>query len=187
MRRASEAWDLGATEVCIQAGLPPKMDGYYYVDSAEGDQGASCPTCTSTASRRRRCCTARCARAASIEEYLRALKEAGVGRLPGTSAEILDQEVRDTISPGRITTKQWVRGDHGGAPRSASRRPRRSCTATSRRRGTGPRTSRLLRDIQKRDRRLHRVRAAVSFIAAKRRCTARARPRACARARPAPK
>jgi FO synthase subunit 2 len=44
----------------------------------------------------------------SIEDYLRALKDAGVGSLPGTSAEILDQDVRDTISPGRITKDQWV-------------------------------------------------------------------------------
>jgi FO synthase subunit 2 len=44
----------------------------------------------------------------SIEDYLRALKDAGVGSLPGTSAEILDQEVRDRIAPGRITKDQWV-------------------------------------------------------------------------------
>ena len=44
----------------------------------------------------------------SIADYLSALKEAGLGSLPGTSAEILDQEVRDLISPGRITVRQWV-------------------------------------------------------------------------------
>jgi FO synthase subunit 2 len=44
----------------------------------------------------------------SIKEYLQLLKDAGVGSLPGTSAEILDDKVRDAISPGRITTKQWV-------------------------------------------------------------------------------
>jgi CofH subfamily radical SAM domain protein len=44
----------------------------------------------------------------SIEDYLKALKEAGVGSLPGTSAEILDDEVRHLISPGRISVAQWV-------------------------------------------------------------------------------
>src|SRR5438552_2827550 len=41
-------------------------------------------------------------------DYLGALKDAGLGSLPGTSAEILDQDVRDVISPGRITVKQWI-------------------------------------------------------------------------------
>jgi FO synthase subunit 2 len=44
----------------------------------------------------------------SIRDYLKQLKEAGVGSLPGTSAEILDDEVRDKISPGRISTRRWV-------------------------------------------------------------------------------
>jgi FO synthase subunit 2 len=44
----------------------------------------------------------------TIREYLEGLKDAGVGSLPGTSAEILDQELRDRISPGRITVDQWV-------------------------------------------------------------------------------
>jgi FO synthase subunit 2 len=45
----------------------------------------------------------------SVEEYLRMLKEAGVGSLPGTAAEILDQKMRDQISPGRISAKDWIR------------------------------------------------------------------------------
>ncbi|MBI1886404.1 MAG: 5-amino-6-(D-ribitylamino)uracil--L-tyrosine 4-hydroxyphenyl transferase CofH [Chloroflexi bacterium] len=107
VRRAREAWDLGATEVCIQAGLPPKMDGYFYVDLTRAIKkelpdihihGFS-PEEVLYGSVRARC---------SIEEYLRALKDAGVGSLPGTSAEILDDEVRNLISPGRITTAQWV-------------------------------------------------------------------------------
>src|SRR5438128_11332001 len=44
----------------------------------------------------------------SILDYLSALKEAGLGSLPGTSAEILDQHVRDIISPGRIPVRQWI-------------------------------------------------------------------------------
>ncbi len=107
IRRAQEAWDLGAREICVQAGLPPKMDGYYYVDLTKAIKrelpdmhihGFSPEEVLYGAVR------ARC----SIEDYLRALKDAGVGSLPGTSAEILDQDVRDTISPGRITKDQWI-------------------------------------------------------------------------------
>jgi 7,8-didemethyl-8-hydroxy-5-deazariboflavin synthase CofH subunit len=107
VRRAREAWDLGATEVCIQAGLPPKMDGYHYVDLTRAIKkelpdihihGFS-PEEVLYGSIRARC---------SIEDYLLALKEAGVGSLPGTSAEILDDELRHLISPGRITTDQWI-------------------------------------------------------------------------------
>jgi len=107
VRRAREAWDLGATEVCIQAGLPPKMDGDAYLDLTRAIKkelpdihihGFS-PEEVLYGSIRARC---------SIEDYLRALKQAGVDSLPGTSAEILDDELRHRISPGRITTAQWI-------------------------------------------------------------------------------
>ena len=107
VRRARQAWDLGATEVCIQAGLPPKMDGYYYVDLTRALKkelpelhihGFS-PEEVLYGSIRARC---------SIRDYISALKEAGVGSLPGTSAEILDDEVRARIAPGRISTAQWT-------------------------------------------------------------------------------
>lgn len=107
VRRAQEAWDLGAREICVQAGLPPKMDGWYYVELTKAIKrqlpdmhihGFSPEEVLYGAVR------ARC----SIEEYLVALRDAGVGSLPGTSAEILDQEVRDRIAPGRITKDQWV-------------------------------------------------------------------------------
>ncbi len=107
VRRASEARELGATEVCIQAGLPPKMKGDYYIELTRAIKkelpdihihGFS-PEEVLYGAIRSRC---------SVEEYLAGLKEAGVGSLPGTSAEILDQEVRDLISPGRITVNQWV-------------------------------------------------------------------------------
>ena len=107
VRRAREAYDLGAREVCVQAGLPPKMDGYYYVELTKAIKAdmpdmhihGFSPEEVLYGSIRAKC---------SIEEYLLALKEAGVGSLPGTSAEILDQEIRDKISPGRITKDQWI-------------------------------------------------------------------------------
>jgi len=107
VRRAKEAWDYGATEVCIQAGLPPQMEGDLYIKLCEAIKedlpdmhihGFS-PEEVLYGSVRSRC---------TIREYLEGLREAGVGSLPGTSAEILDQELRDLISPGRITVKQWV-------------------------------------------------------------------------------
>jgi len=107
VRRARQAWDLGSTEVCIQAGLPPKMDGYYYVDLTRALKkelpdlhihGFS-PEEVLYGSIRARC---------SIRDYIGALKDAGVGSLPGTSAEILDDEVRARIAPGRISTAQWI-------------------------------------------------------------------------------
>jgi 7,8-didemethyl-8-hydroxy-5-deazariboflavin synthase CofH subunit len=107
VRRAKEAWDLGATEVCIQAGLPPKMDGNLYLDVCRAVKSelpdmhihGFSPEEVLYGSIRSRC---------SIEEFLARLKEAGVGSLPGTSAEILDQELRDQISPGRINVEQWI-------------------------------------------------------------------------------
>ncbi len=107
VQRAREAADLGATEVCIQAGLPPKMQGDYYIELTRAIKkelpdihihGFS-PEEVLYGAIRSRC---------TIKEYLLGLKEAGVGSLPGTSAEILDQEMRDLISPGRITVDQWV-------------------------------------------------------------------------------
>ena len=107
IRRAREAWALGATEVCVQAGLPPQMEGDLYIRLCEAMKAelpdmhihGFSPEEVLYGSVRSRC---------SIRDYLVGLRDAGVGSLPGTSAEILDQEVRDRISPGRITVDQWV-------------------------------------------------------------------------------
>ena len=107
IRRAKEAQDYGATEVCIQAGLPPQMEGDLYIRLCEAIKNelpdlhihGFSPEEVLYGSVRSRC---------SIREYLQGLKDAGVGSLPGTSAEILDQSLRDQISPGRITVAQWL-------------------------------------------------------------------------------
>ena len=107
LRRAKEAWELGATEVCIQAGLPPQMEGDLYIKLCEAVKSelpdihihGFSPEEVLYGSVRSRW---------SIRDYLVGLKDAGVGSLPGTSAEILDQEMRDRISPGRITVDQWI-------------------------------------------------------------------------------
>src|SRR3970040_671989 len=101
IRRAREAYELGATEVCLQAGLAPGIDGWHYVHLCRALKealpeihvhGFSPEEVLYGAVRSR----------ISIRDYLRELQQAGVGSLPGTSAEILDQEIRDRISPGRI-------------------------------------------------------------------------------------
>jgi FO synthase subunit 2 len=106
VRRAKEAHGLGATEVCIQAGLPPDMEGDLYENICREIKkeipdihihGFSPEEILYGATRSN----------ISIEEFLKRMKEAGVDTLPGTSAEILDQKLRDKISPGRITVKQW--------------------------------------------------------------------------------
>ena len=108
VRRAHEAWDLGATEVCIQAGLPPRMKGSFYIDLCRAIKAAVpgihvhgfSPEEVLYGAERSDW---------SVADYLAGLKDAGVGSLPGTSAEILNDRVRNLISPGRISTADWIR------------------------------------------------------------------------------
>lgn len=108
VRRTKEAHQLGATEVCVQAGLPPDMEGDVYENICREIKkevpdihihGFSPEEILYGATRS----------GVEIEEFLKRMKEAGVDTLPGTSAEILDQELRDKISPGRISVKDWER------------------------------------------------------------------------------
>jgi 7,8-didemethyl-8-hydroxy-5-deazariboflavin synthase CofH subunit len=107
VRRTREAWELGATEVCIQAGLPPKLDGRYYIDLTRAIK-AALPGIHVHAFSPEEVLYGSVRSGLPIKEYLTELKDAGLGTLPGTSAEILDQEIRDTIARGRITVDQWV-------------------------------------------------------------------------------
>src|SRR6266436_8022675 len=107
VRRAVEAWDMGATEVCIQAGLPPKLDGSYYVDLCRAIK-AAVPEMHLHAFSPEEILYGSTRSGLSIPDFLKALREAGLGTLPGTSAEILDPEIRDRIARGRITVDQWI-------------------------------------------------------------------------------
>lgn len=107
VRRAKEAYQLGATEVCIQAGLPPDMEGDLYENICRAIKkeipdihihGFSPEEVLYGATRSN----------IPIGEYLKRLKDSGVDTLPGTAAEILDQKMRDKISPGRISVKDWI-------------------------------------------------------------------------------
>ena len=107
VRRAQEAVDMGATEVCMQAGLPPKMNGSLYVDLTRAVKKAF-PDLHIHAFSPEEVLYGSLRSGVSILDYVRELKNAGLDTLPGTSAEILDQEIRDIIAPGRISTKQWI-------------------------------------------------------------------------------
>jgi 7,8-didemethyl-8-hydroxy-5-deazariboflavin synthase CofH subunit len=107
IRRACEARDLGATEVCVQAGLAPGMDGWHYVNLCRALKEAL-PDIHIHGFSPEEVLYGSTLCGVTIRDYLLALKEAGVGSLPGTSAEILVDEVRQELSPGRITTAQWI-------------------------------------------------------------------------------
>ncbi|MEE8395924.1 MAG: 5-amino-6-(D-ribitylamino)uracil--L-tyrosine 4-hydroxyphenyl transferase CofH, partial [bacterium] len=107
VRRAAEAREMGATEVCVQAALAPGMKPWHYVEMLKAITTALPDMHVHGFSPEEVLYGATLAEV-SVEEYLLALKEAGLGSLPGTAAEILVQSVRDTISPGRITADQWI-------------------------------------------------------------------------------
>jgi 5-amino-6-(D-ribitylamino)uracil---L-tyrosine 4-hydroxyphenyl transferase len=105
--RSKQAWKLGATEVCIQAGLPPKMDGRLYIDICEAIK-KELPDIHIHAFSPEEILYGAKMSDVPVREYMKMLKESGVGSHPGTAAEILDQQIRDVISPGRITVKDWI-------------------------------------------------------------------------------
>ncbi len=107
VRRALEARALGATEVCLQAGLAPGMDGGFYVDLVRALKRAA-PDLHLHAFSPEEVKFGAGLRGVSIRELLTELRDAGLGSLPGTSAEVLDDGLRRRIAPGRITTAEWI-------------------------------------------------------------------------------
>ena len=106
-RRVVEAVDHGATEVCLQGGIHPDFDGDYYVSVARAVKeaaprihlhGFTALEVTEGARRLGR----------PLQDYLRTLQDAGLSTLPGTAAEILDDEVRAIICPDKVTTDEWL-------------------------------------------------------------------------------
>jgi FO synthase len=106
-RRVAEAEAVGATEVCLQGGIHPKFDGDYYVDVLRAVRAGServhihAFTALEVTEGARRS-------AVPLADYLQRLKEAGLKTLPGTAAEILDDEVRAVLCPDKIDTEQWL-------------------------------------------------------------------------------
>ncbi len=107
IRRATEARDLGASEVCIQAGLAPGMDGWHYVKLCRAVKEAL-PELHIHGFSPEEVLYGSTLTGVTIRDYLLALKDAGVGSLPGTSAEVFVDEVRQRISPGRISIDNWI-------------------------------------------------------------------------------
>lgn len=105
--KSVEAVGLGATEVCIQGGLPKDLDGYYYVNLLRAIKArlpelhvhAYSPMEITYGVEKTRL---------PLREYLLMLKEAGLNSIPGTAAEILDDEVRRSLSPNKLKVRQWI-------------------------------------------------------------------------------
>jgi 7,8-didemethyl-8-hydroxy-5-deazariboflavin synthase CofH subunit len=106
-RRAVEARAMGATEVCIQAGLAPGVERGFYAGLVRAVKAAA-PELHVHAFSPEEVKYIAALEGTSIRAALEALVEAGLGSLPGTSAEVLDDRVRARIAPGRITTAEWI-------------------------------------------------------------------------------
>lgn len=122
VRRALEARALGATEVCIQAGLAPGVDGRIYPSLTRALKRAAPDLHLHAFSPEEVKYGAKLC-GVSIRSFLAELRDAGLDTLPGTSAEILDDAVRAVIAPGRITTAEWIeviRGAHDIGLRTTS-------------------------------------------------------------------
>ncbi len=106
-RRAHEAWHRGATEVCMQGGIHPDYTGDTYVEILETIREAA-PGLHIHAFSPLEVWQGAKTLGLSIESYLLRLKSAGLGSLPGTAAEILDDEVRATLCHDKINTRKWL-------------------------------------------------------------------------------
>ena len=105
--RVAEAEAMGATEVCLQGGIHPNFDGDYYLDVIRAVREASATihihgfTALEVTEGARRS-------ELPLTDYLVLLRDAGLRTLPGTAAEILDDEVRAILCPDKINTEQWL-------------------------------------------------------------------------------
>jgi FO synthase len=106
-RRVVEAWDRGAVEVCLQGGIHPSYDGSTYLSICRAIKDV-CPDIHIHAFSPLEVSQGAATLGLSVREFLARLKDAGLGTLPGTAAEILDDEVRAIICPDKITTAQWL-------------------------------------------------------------------------------
>ncbi|MBV9249940.1 MAG: 5-amino-6-(D-ribitylamino)uracil--L-tyrosine 4-hydroxyphenyl transferase CofH, partial [Acetobacteraceae bacterium] len=122
VRRAREAWDRGATEVCLQGGIHPDYTGATYIDICRAIKDAI-PEMHVHAFSPLEVTQGAATLGRTVPEFLAELKQAGLGTLPGTAAEILDDEIRAVICPDKVNTAQWsdvVRAAHGLGLRTTS-------------------------------------------------------------------
>ena len=121
-RRAREAWDRGATEVCMQGGIEPSFTGRTYLEICAAVRDAA-PGIHIHAFSPLEVHQGAATLGIPVGEFLAALKVAGLGTLPGTAAEILDDEVRAVLCPDKIDTNRWLdvmRTAHGVGFRTTS-------------------------------------------------------------------
>src|SRR5229473_1534268 len=107
VRRAREAWDRGATEVCIQGGLPKDLNGFYYRDLLRAVKRAI-PEMHVHAFSPMEIDYGVTKTGMPLRDYLRMMKDEGLGSIPGTAAEILDDRVRKELSPNKLPAGRWV-------------------------------------------------------------------------------
>lgn len=105
--RAAEAWELGATEVCMQGGIDPELPGTAYFDLAAAVK-ERVPGMHVHAFSPMEIVNGATRTGLSVEDFLIRAKESGLGSIPGTAAEILDDEVRWILTKGKLPTRTWI-------------------------------------------------------------------------------
>ena len=105
--RVREAWARGATEVCLQGGIHPSFTGETYLDIL-GAVKAAVPGMHVHAFSPLEILHGATTLGVSLSSYLQRLRDQGLGSLPGTAAEILDDRVRQTLCPDKLNTSQWL-------------------------------------------------------------------------------
>jgi len=108
VRKAREAWELGATEVCIQGGLPRDLDGFFYRDLLRAIKRAI-PGMHVHAFSPMEISYGVDKTGMALRDYLKMMKDEGLGSIPGTAAEILDDRVRRELSPNKLPVARWVK------------------------------------------------------------------------------
>ncbi|MBA3717118.1 MAG: bifunctional FO biosynthesis protein CofGH, partial [Actinobacteria bacterium] len=119
VRRSREAWERGAVEVCLQGGIHPGFTGVFYLDVCRAIKQAL-PDIHVHAFSALEVWQGAATLGLDLDAYLTRLREAGLASLPGTAAEILDDEVRSVICPDKVSTGQWL-GVHDSAHRAGLR------------------------------------------------------------------